>query len=57
MSTRNILYTMSLVLTLLIGACQPITQPPAPEPQPPQGLRPDAPPYAVHGPFAVGARD
>ena len=25
--------------------------------QPPAGLRPDAPTYAVHGPFAVGARD
>lgn len=23
---------------------------------PPQGLRPDAPPYAVHGPYAVGTR-
>lgn len=23
----------------------------------PQGLRPDAPPYAVHGPYAVGTRD
>jgi predicted dienelactone hydrolase len=25
--------------------------------QPPAGLRPDAPPYAVHGPYAVGARE
>lgn len=27
------------------------------EPPAPQGLRPDAPAYAVHGPYAVGARD
>jgi predicted dienelactone hydrolase len=47
-----------LVLTaLILSACQPITRPPAPEPQPPQGLRPDAPSYAVHGPYAVGTRD
>jgi len=43
--------TLWLLLALLLSACQPImpisTQPPA-------GLRPDAPPYAVRGPFAVG---
>ena len=32
-------------------------QPLPAEPLPPQGLRPDAPPYAIHGPFAVGVRD
>lgn len=40
-----------LLLTLLLSACQPIMPVPA---QPPAGLRPDAPPYAVRGPFAVG---
>ncbi len=43
-----------LLLALLLSACQPIMPVPI---QPPAGLRPDAPPYAVHGPFAVGARD
>ncbi len=40
-----------LLLALLLSACQPIMPVPA---QPPAGLRPDAPTYAVHGPFAVG---
>lgn len=40
-----------LLLALLLSACQPVRPVPA---QPPAGLRPDAPTYAVHGPFAVG---
>jgi len=40
-----------LLLALLLSACQPVMPVPI---QPPAGLRPDAPPYAVHGPFAVG---
>lgn len=43
-----------LVVALLLSACQPIVQP---EPQPSHGLRPDAPPYGIRGPYAVGARD
>lgn len=46
--------TLWLLLALLLSACQPVMPIP---PQPPAGLRPDAPTYAVHGPFAVGARD
>ena len=46
-----------MLVALIFGACQPITRPPAAEPRPPQGLRPDAPPYAVRGPYAVGVRD
>ena len=34
-----------------------VSQAPAEEETLPQGLRPDAPPYAVHGPYAVGMRD
>ncbi|MCB0063003.1 MAG: hypothetical protein KDE19_12850, partial [Caldilineaceae bacterium] len=44
-------------MTLLLIACQPLIQPLSSEPQPPQGLRPDAPPYAIRGPFPVGTRD
>lgn len=54
MLRRKLILLVALTLALLISGCQPITRP---EPQPPQGLRPDAPPYAVRGPFAVGARD
>src|SRR3954465_1603207 len=46
--------TFLLLLALLISACQPVM--PVTE-QPPAGLRPDAPPYALHGPYAVGARE
>jgi predicted dienelactone hydrolase len=45
------LRTSALLFLLLLSACQPIS--PVAE-QPPSGLRPDAPSYAVHGPFAVG---
>jgi predicted dienelactone hydrolase len=40
-----------IVLAWFVSACQPVM--PVAE-QPPAGLRPDAPPYAVRGPFAVG---
>jgi len=53
----NRLFTILLLVALILSACQPITRPPTPEPQPPQGIRPDAPTYAVHGPYAVGTRD
>lgn len=53
----NRLFTMLLLVVLILSACQPITLPPATPPQPPQGLRPDAPPYAVHGQYAVGVRE
>lgn len=46
-----------LLAVLLLCACQPVTRPPVSEPQPAQGLRPDAPPFAVHGPHAVGMRE
>src|SRR5262245_14040588 len=36
---------------MTLAGCQPVM--PVAE-KPPAGLRPDAPPYAVHGPFAVG---
>ena len=42
-----------LLLALLLSACQPIQAPTKAQTKP-QGMRPDAPPYAVHGPFAVG---
>ena len=53
----NRLFTTLLLVALLLSACRPITRPPATEPPPMQGIRPDAPTYAVHGPYAVGTRD
>lgn len=53
----NRLLTILLLVALLLSGCQPITRPPDATPQPPQGLRPDAPNYAVHGPYAVGVRE
>ncbi|MFN8440630.1 MAG: prolyl oligopeptidase family serine peptidase [Caldilineaceae bacterium] len=52
---RTLFAFIVLFSILLVSACQPI-QAPAPNqaPSAPQGLRPDAPPYAVHGPFGVG---
>ena len=38
-------------------ASTPVNVQPATEQAAPQGLRPDAPPYGVHGPHAVGTRD
>jgi len=50
------LLTILLLVALLVSACQPIQAPTATEPQPPQGLRPDAPIYGVRGMYPVGAR-
>jgi CubicO group peptidase (beta-lactamase class C family)/predicted dienelactone hydrolase len=50
------IFCLVIVLMLAVAACQPVTRLPAREPQPPTGLRLDAPPYAVRGPFAVGYR-
>lgn len=47
------LLTLALLFSISLMACQPI-QAPVEEQSAPQGLRPDAPSYAVHGPFAVG---
>ena len=47
-------FTILWLVALISSACQPIVPP---EPQPPHGLRPDAPPYGIRGPYAVGARD
>jgi predicted dienelactone hydrolase len=49
--------TVLVFAVLLVSGCEPI-QPPAPEQtlNEPAGLRPDAPAYAVHGPFWVGFR-
>src|SRR5262245_59498614 len=52
MSYRSLL-TLALLLSLSLMACQPI-QAPISEQTAPQGLRPDAPPYGVRGPFALG---
>ena len=45
-----------LVLVVTLSACQPIATQPAPEPEPPHGIRFDAPEYAIDGPYAVGVR-
>jgi CubicO group peptidase (beta-lactamase class C family)/predicted dienelactone hydrolase len=49
--------SLFVIAALLLSACQPIVAPSAAtEPPPPHGLRFDAPPYAVDGPYAVGIR-
>lgn len=55
MFALNRLFMGLMIVVLLVSACQPI-QAPAPEQtlSMPTGLRPDAPPFAVHGPFGVG---
>jgi predicted dienelactone hydrolase len=53
--TKRIFYTV-VVFLLVVVACQPITPLPTSEALPRQGLRPDAPPYGVRGPFPVGYR-
>jgi predicted dienelactone hydrolase len=45
---------LALLASVSLLACQPIQAPVQAEQTAPQGLRPDAPPYGVHGPFAVG---
>jgi predicted dienelactone hydrolase len=65
----NRLFTILLLLALILSACEPIQPPvmqsapaaPAVEqniaaPAEAHGLRPDAPAFAIHGPFAVGYR-
>ncbi len=49
--TRVRTATLWLLLALLLSACQPIMPVPT---RSPAGPRPDAPTYAVRGPFAVG---
>ena len=61
----NRLLTMLLLVALILSACQPIqlvapgqatASAPGLAPQP-HTPRPDAPPYGVRGPYAVGVRD
>jgi predicted dienelactone hydrolase len=67
--TKRVVTVALLLVALLVSACRPI-QPMATSEsnsasqatqgsllQPPLGLRPDAPTYAVHGPYAVGTRE
>jgi len=54
MCCRNRLLSVLLLAALLLSACQPITPPERPQSPEPQGLRPDAPEYAKHGPYWVG---
>ena len=55
---RSTVLSLFVIVALLLGsACQPVVSPPVTEPPPPQGLRPDAPAYGMHGPYAVGTRE
>ena len=53
--------SLFVIAALLLSVCQPIQKPvmqSAPAvPAEPHGLRFDAPPYAIHGPYAVGVRN
>ncbi len=55
------MFKQALIFFLLVVFAFLLVSPPiiaqADDPQPPKGLRPDAPTYAVHGPYAVGTRD
>ena len=54
------LSALSLIVALLLSACQPImaaAQSLPAAPAQPHGLRPDAPSYAIQGPYAVGVQD
>ena len=53
---RFLIVLLIAVLALPILAISPVGAQDKTPPTP-QGLRPDAPPYAVHGPYAVGVRD
>jgi predicted dienelactone hydrolase len=58
MSIRKLLVVLWIaVLATPVLANQSSTRAQGDEPFAPQGLRPDAPPYAVHGPYAVGTRE
>lgn len=46
--------SMFVLATLLLSACQPVTPQPKLSAPEAQGLRPDAPDYAKHGPYWVG---
>ncbi len=54
MPRANRTFILLLLVALLLSVCQPITRPVQPEAQPPQGLRFDAPEYAIDGPYTVG---
>lgn len=66
MVRKNHILTLLLLVALILGACQPI-QPMAESERKspseevtvavPESPRFDAPPYAVHGPYAIGLRD
>lgn len=47
-------FSVLLLVALILSACQPVTAPQRPLSPEPQGLRPDAPEYARHGPYWVG---
>lgn len=47
----KVVLMVMMIVIMSLAACQPVM--PVAE-KPPAGLRIDAPPYAVHGPFAVG---
>lgn len=56
MFRTNRVFTILVLAALLLSACQPIMPQAIPLAPDQQGLRPDAPPYAMHGPFWVGYR-
>ena len=54
------LFALLLIVALLLSVCQPImaaAQSLPAAPAQPHGLRPDAPSYAIQGPYAVGVQD
>jgi predicted dienelactone hydrolase len=53
---KRVLFVLLVAVLSLLAVGSPVVGQ-VDEPPPPQGLRPDAPPYAVHGPYAVGTRD
>ena len=52
----NRILSVLLIAVLVVPVLAIHTRVVAQGDNPPQGLRPDAPPYAVHGPYAVGTR-
>lgn len=56
MSRAYCILSVLVVMALLLSACQPVMPQEIPTAPDPQGLRPDAPEYAKHGPFWVGYR-